>query len=83
MTTQWDFDPRTGTCPSTASRTQPMDRTLEVSLAAIKSRVLRGRRILRESLIRCCEIELGVTGQVVGCTPRAQDLCRSCELARA
>jgi RNA polymerase sigma-70 factor, ECF subfamily len=45
-------------------------RALGISLAAVKSRVLRGREMLRESLIRCCEIELGATGRVLDCTPR-------------
>lgn len=36
-----------------------------VSESAIKSRVSRGRRQLRERLHRCCHIELSRTGQVV------------------
>jgi RNA polymerase sigma-70 factor, ECF subfamily len=47
-------------------------RTLGISLAAVKSRVLRGRHILRNALIRCCKIELGATGRVLDCAPRAQ-----------
>jgi RNA polymerase sigma-70 factor (ECF subfamily) len=58
-------------------------RELGVSIAAVKSRVLRGREMLRQSLIRCCEIELGSTGSVIDCTPRGQDVCGSCDPARA
>jgi RNA polymerase sigma-70 factor (ECF subfamily) len=58
-------------------------RTLGISLAAVKSRVLRGRDMLRKALIRCCEIELGATGRVLDCTPRGQGVCGSCEPARA
>jgi RNA polymerase sigma-70 factor (ECF subfamily) len=54
-------------------------RTLGISLAAVKSRVLRGRHMLRNALIRCCEIELGATGGVLGCTPRGKEACGSCE----
>jgi RNA polymerase sigma-70 factor, ECF subfamily len=48
-------------------------RRLGVSLAAVKSRVLRGRRMLRERLARCCEVEVGTSGQVLDCTPRRKD----------
>ena len=47
-------------------------RTLGISLAAVKSRVLRGREMLRQALTRCCEIELGAKGRVLECTPRGQ-----------
>ena len=58
-------------------------RRLGISLAAVKSRVLRGRELLRKSLIRCCEIELGATGRVLDCTSRGQGACESCDPARA
>jgi RNA polymerase sigma-70 factor (ECF subfamily) len=58
-------------------------RRLGISLAAVKSRVLRGREMLRKALIRCCEIELGATGRVLDCTPRGQGACESCNPARA
>lgn len=58
-------------------------RRLGISLAAVKSRVLRGREMLRKSLIRCCEIELGATGRVLDCTPRDKAGCESCNPARA
>ncbi len=54
-------------------------RQLGVSLAAVKSRVLRGREILRQALVRCCEIELGATGQVIDCMPRHPNACGSCD----
>ena len=53
-------------------------RRLGVSLPAIKSRVLRGRGMLREALIRCCEIELGPTGRVIDCAPRGSTPCPVC-----
>ena len=58
-------------------------RRLGISLAAVKSRVLRGREMLRKSLIRCCEIGLGATSRVLDCTPRAKANCESCNPARA
>lgn len=42
---------------------------LGVSLAAVKSRVLRGRALLREAIDACCALELGPTGRVVDCIP--------------
>jgi RNA polymerase sigma-70 factor, ECF subfamily len=48
---------------------------LGVSLAAVKSRVLRGREMLRQALSQCCAIELGPTGRVVDCAPRTPSAC--------
>jgi RNA polymerase sigma-70 factor (ECF subfamily) len=50
-------------------------RRLGISLSAVKSRVLRGRKLLREAVARCCEIEIGATGRVVDCTPSAEGSC--------
>ncbi len=50
-------------------------RRLGVSLSAVKSRVLRGRKLLREAVARCCALEIGATGRVVDCTPRAGGSC--------
>ncbi|UJS26316.1 sigma-70 family RNA polymerase sigma factor [Thiothrix winogradskyi] len=36
-----------------------------VSLSAVKSRVSRGRRLLRERLLDCCAVELSRSGQVM------------------
>jgi RNA polymerase sigma-70 factor (ECF subfamily) len=57
-------------------------RMLGVSLAAIKSRVLRGRELLRQALVRCCEIELGATGRVLDCTPKNPSACTCGDPAR-
>ena len=43
---------------------------LGVSLPAMKSRVLRGRALLRQSLEDCCHIALDARGRVVSCEPR-------------
>lgn len=54
---------------------------LGVSLAALKSRVLRGRALLRQALNECCALEFGPTGRVVDCVPPAdgpRDSCRDC-----
>jgi RNA polymerase sigma-70 factor (ECF subfamily) len=50
-------------------------RRLGVSLAAVKSRVLRGRKLLREAVARCCALEIGATGRVVECTPQSGGSC--------
>lgn len=36
----------------------------EVSLSAIKSRASRGRQMLRQSLLKCCTVEVSSNGQV-------------------
>jgi len=43
---------------------------LGVSLSGMKSRVQRGRVLLRKSLEDCCHIALDVRGRVVSCEPR-------------
>lgn len=41
-----------------------------ISVSGMKSRVQRGRRLLRELFEACCEIALDVRGRVVDYTPR-------------
>jgi RNA polymerase sigma-70 factor (ECF subfamily) len=50
-------------------------RRLGVSLSAVKSRVLRGRKLLRAAVAACCALEIGATGRVVDCTPSAEGSC--------
>lgn len=44
---------------------------LGISLSGMKSRVQRGRALLRKSLEDCCSIALDARGRVIGCAPRA------------
>lgn len=48
-----------------------------VSLSGMKSRVQRGRRLLRERLEACCAIELDSRGRIVDFTPRRRPDCCS------
>lgn len=41
-----------------------------ISLSGMKSRVQRGRQMLRKLLDECCEIALDVRGRVIACEPR-------------
>ncbi len=43
---------------------------LGISFSGTKSRVQRGRVLLRKSLEDCCTIALDVRGRIVGCEPR-------------
>ncbi len=43
---------------------------LGISVSGMKSRVQRGRRLLREALDACCRIALDGRGRVVACEPR-------------
>lgn len=45
---------------------------LGISLSAAKSRVTRGRAMLREQLLACCEIRLERDGSVLDVVPRHQ-----------
>lgn len=49
---------------------------LGLSLSATKSRVLRGRIMLRESLDACCRFERDQRGAVIDYTPRVPQSCR-------
>lgn len=55
-------------------------RRLNVSISGVKSRVQRGRALLREMLDQCCEIATDVRGAVVECVPRgrADDAATDC-----
>ena len=46
-----------------------------ISVSGMKSRVQRGRALLRDELERCCEIALDARGRVVEATPRRCDGC--------
>ncbi len=46
-----------------------------VSVSAVKSRVARGRRQLRQALLRCCQVELDARGRVAAYTPRGSCGC--------
>lgn len=48
---------------------------LGISHSGMKSRVQRGRRMLREALEACCEIALDVRGKIVSCEPRDPACC--------
>ena len=47
----------------------------DVSLAAMKSRVLRGRKQVFAALKRCCEFEIDPRGRPIACNPRNEDDC--------
>ncbi len=51
---------------------------LGLSLPATKSRVLRGRAMLRKSLDDCCRFERDRRGSVIDCTPHARSSCTEC-----
>ena len=48
-----------------------------VSLSGMKSRVQRGRRLLRELFEACCEIALDARGKPTDFTPRVQPSCKT------
>ncbi len=49
---------------------------LGLSVSGMKSRVQRGRVLLKASFDQCCQIEADVFGQVVECTPRSEEAAR-------
>jgi RNA polymerase sigma-70 factor (ECF subfamily) len=52
---------------------------LGISVSGMKSRVQRGRALLRKSLEDCCHIALDVRGRVVGCEPRPDGRLPECK----
>lgn len=52
---------------------------LGLSLSSAKSRIQRGRAMLKDVLERCCSFEIDGRGRVMGCDPKAdQQVCRDC-----
>jgi RNA polymerase sigma-70 factor (ECF subfamily) len=50
---------------------------LGISVSGAKSRVQRGREKLKEALLDCCQLEFDRRGEIIECTPRNDDCCRS------
>jgi len=48
---------------------------LDLSLTAVKSRVRRGRALLRKKLQRCCRFEFDRRGKMIACERRAPAPC--------
>jgi len=57
---------------------QEVAHRLGLSLSATKSRVRRGRAMLRESLHACCHFERDRRDAVIECTPRDRPSCQDC-----
>ncbi len=53
-------------------------RRLGLTLSAAKSRIQRGRAMLRESLDACCRFERDRRGSVIDCEARTSRSCRDC-----
>jgi RNA polymerase sigma-70 factor, ECF subfamily len=52
---------------------------LGLSLSGAKSRIQRGRAMLKDVLQRSCSFELDVRGRVMGCEPKPdQRVCGDC-----
>lgn len=51
---------------------------LGLSLSATKSRILRGRAMLRDSLDACCRFERDRRGSVIDCVSRTPQSCEHC-----
>lgn len=54
-----------------------------IGLDAAKQRASRGRRQLREQLLRCCEVALSAQGQVLDFAPRTGSCAAGCGASRA
>ena len=50
---------------------------LGISLSGAKSRVQRGREKLKEALLECCQFEFDRRGQIIECTPKNENCCRT------
>ncbi len=51
---------------------------LSISLSGAKSRVQRGRALLKKNLLDCCQIEFDRRGSVIDCNPRDNSSCAEC-----
>lgn len=53
-------------------------RRLDVSISGVKSRIQRGRALLRDMLDQCCEIATDARGGVVECVPKSPASTAGC-----
>ena len=51
---------------------------LGIGLSAAKSRVQRGRALLKKDLLACCQFEFDRRGSVIDCVPRERSNCPEC-----
>lgn len=51
---------------------------MDISLSGMKSRVQRGRQLLRDALEDCCRIALDARGRVIACEPRPDGKLPGC-----
>jgi RNA polymerase sigma-70 factor (ECF subfamily) len=51
---------------------------LGISLSGAKSRVQRGRAMLKRMLLDCCRFEFDRRGAVIDCNPRQPSSCQEC-----
>jgi RNA polymerase sigma-70 factor (ECF subfamily) len=56
-----------------------MARRLGISASGAKSRVQRGRRLLKEMLLACCQFEFDRRGGLANCEPHGKSGCVECE----
>ena len=52
---------------------------LDLSVSAVKSRILRGREKLQKSMVSCCNIYRNKVGEVVDYEQKTNDFCTDCE----
>ncbi len=58
---------------------QDVANRLGLSLSGAKSRVQRGRAMLKDVLQKCCSFEFDVRGRMMGCDPKTKKhACRDC-----
>ena len=51
---------------------------LGISVSGAKSRVQRGRALLKRMLLECCQFEFDRRGSVIDCNPRQNSSCPEC-----
>lgn len=52
---------------------------LGISVSGVKSRVQRGRALLKSTLLDLCQVEFDRRGGLVNCEPRGRSSCEKCE----
>jgi RNA polymerase sigma-70 factor (ECF subfamily) len=52
---------------------------LGISVSGAKSRVQRGRSMLKDMLLECCRFEFDRRGGIVECEPRRAQACEECD----
>ena len=55
-----------------------LSKRLGISVSGAKSRIQRGRKLLKQMLLECCRFEFDQRGKMIDCHPKQKNSCEEC-----